>query len=132
MANQIVGSLLTLQERLQKPVAHFAYPDGRFNPAVVSCVADAGYRFAYTTCLHRDARHPALTIPRKLLWENSSLDPFNGFSNILMHCHAHWIFDLFHRCQQDHSDSRGGGSPSAPATPHKKQETAAPLTSSFI
>jgi hypothetical protein len=129
MANQIVGSLLTLQERLGKPVAHFAYPDGRFNPSVVSCVAEAGYRFGYTTCLHRDSRYPSLTIPRKLLWENSSLDPFDGFSSILMHCHAHWIFDLFHRCQQDHNDRPGNG-PSASL--QKKEEGVSHVTSSFI
>jgi peptidoglycan/xylan/chitin deacetylase (PgdA/CDA1 family) len=130
MANQIVGSLLTLQEKLGKPVSHFAYPDGRFNPSVVSCVAEAGYRFGYTTCLHRDVRYPSLTIPRKILWENSSLDPFEGFSNILMHCHAHWIFDLFHRCQQDHSDRQGSGQSSTPR--HKKPERVSPVTSSLI
>jgi peptidoglycan/xylan/chitin deacetylase (PgdA/CDA1 family) len=130
MANQIVGSLLTLQEKLGKPVSHFAYPDGRFNPSVVSCVAEAGYRFGYTTCLHRDMRYPALTIPRKIFWENSSLDPFDGFSSILMHCHAHWIFDLFHRCQQDHSDRHGSGHPSAAL--RNKQERVSPVTSSLI
>ena len=129
MANQIVGSLLTLQEKLGKPVSHFAYPDGRFNPSVVSCVAEAGYRFGYTTCLHRDLRYPSLTIPRKIFWENTSLDPFEGFSNILMHCHAHWIFDLFHRCNQDHSDRRQNGQ-SAPM--QKKEERASAVTSSFI
>jgi peptidoglycan/xylan/chitin deacetylase (PgdA/CDA1 family) len=130
MANQVVGSLLTLQEKLRKPVAHFAYPDGRFNPTVVSCVAEAGYRFGYTTCLHRDAKYPSLTIPRKLLWENSAMDPFEGFSNIFMHCHAHWIFDLFHRCHQDHDDPRGNGRTSA--TLGKKHERVSPATSSSL
>jgi hypothetical protein len=71
-----------------------------------------------------------LTIPRKILWENSSLDPFDGFSSILMHCHAHWIFDLFHRCQQDHSDREGGGQ--AATSLHKKRERVSPVTTSFI
>jgi hypothetical protein len=63
------------------------------------------------------------------MWENSSLDPFDGFSSILMHCHAHWIFDLFHRCQQDHSDRQANGQ----ATPlHKKEERVSQATSSFI
>jgi peptidoglycan/xylan/chitin deacetylase (PgdA/CDA1 family) len=122
--------LFTLQEKLGKPVAHFAYPDGRFNPTVVSCVAEAGYRFGYTTCLHRDARYPSLTIPRKVMWENSSLDPFDGFSNILMHCHAHRIFDLFHRCHQDHGDPRGKGHTSAPL--RKQHEDVSPVTSSSV
>lgn len=129
MVNQIVGSLFTLQEKLGKPVAHFAYPDGRFNPTVVSCVAEAGYRFGYTTCLHRDARYPSLTIPRKVLWENSSLNPFEGFSSILMHCHAHRIFDLTHRCRQDHGDLRGNLRASAPLL--KKQESAPVTTPLF-
>jgi peptidoglycan/xylan/chitin deacetylase (PgdA/CDA1 family) len=130
MTNQIVGSLLTLQEKLRKPVAHFAYPDGRFNPTVVSSVAEAGYRFGYTTCLHRDAKYPSLTIPRKVLWENSSLDPFDGFSNILMHCHAHRIFDLFNRCHQDHGDLGSNGRTSSSL--HKKHDSASPVTSSLI
>ncbi|HKE62046.1 MAG TPA: polysaccharide deacetylase family protein [Nitrospira sp.] len=130
MVNQVVGSLLTLQHKLRKPVSHFAYPDGRFNPTVVSCVAEAGYRFGYTTCLHRDTKYPSLTIPRKLLWENSSLDPFEGFSNILMHCHAHWIFDLFQRCHQDHADPPGNGHTSAPLD--KKHERVSPVTSSSL
>jgi peptidoglycan/xylan/chitin deacetylase (PgdA/CDA1 family) len=130
MANQIVGSLMTLQEKLGKPVAHFAYPDGRFNPTVVSCVGYAGYRFGYTTCLHRDVRYPSLTIPRKMLWENSSLDPFEGFSSILMHCHAHRIFDLFHRCDQDHNDPPVGGNTSAAL--RKKHDHISPVTTSLI
>jgi len=132
MANQIVGSLLMLQDRLGKPVEHFAYPDGRFNPSVVACVAESGYRFAYTTCLHRDARYPSLTIPRKLLWENSSLDPFDGFSQILMHCHAHWIFDLFHRCRQNHADPRKPASWSLSSRLPRRQEPVASFTSSLI
>jgi hypothetical protein len=47
-----------------------------------------------------------------------------------MHCHAHWIFDLFHRCQQDHSDRQGGGQSSTPL--HKKKERVSPVTSSLI
>ena len=30
-ANQAVGSMYTLRDRLQRPIRHFAYPDGRFN-----------------------------------------------------------------------------------------------------
>ncbi len=104
VAAQTKTSLLVLQERLRRPVAHFAYPDGRYNPTVVSAVAEAGYRFAYGTCLYRDARHPHLTIPRLMLWERSSLDAGGRFSPSVMSCHVHHVFDLWHTCAHDHRD----------------------------
>jgi peptidoglycan/xylan/chitin deacetylase (PgdA/CDA1 family) len=107
MANQLTGSARTLQHRLGKPVAHFAYPDGRFNPAVVSTVAHAGYRWAYTTCGHRDAQRPALTIPRTLLWENACLDHRGRFSSSLMGGLASGVFNWMAPCRQRHdSDYR--------------------------
>ena len=45
VAAQTKGSLAALRHRLRRPVEHFAYPDGRCNPSVVSAVAEAGYRF---------------------------------------------------------------------------------------
>lgn len=100
--NQAVGSLRTLQEKLGRPVEHFAYPDGRYNPAVVSAVAHAGYRFAYGTCLHRDPRYPQLTIPRKLMWERTSLNAAGAFSASVMSCHVHRVFDLWSACGHNH------------------------------
>src|SRR5437867_4054170 len=77
-----------------RPVWHFAYPDGRFNAAVVDEVAAAGYRFAYTTCRHRDPRRPLLTVPRRLLWENSCVDAAGRFSPAIMRCHVQGLFDV--------------------------------------
>ena len=107
VAAQTKGSLATLRHRLQRPVEHFAYPDGRCNPSVVSAVADAGYRFGFGTCLYRDGRYPYLTIPRKLLWERSCLDVTGRFSPSVMSCHARHVFDLWSACAHDHRDSVG-------------------------
>jgi peptidoglycan/xylan/chitin deacetylase (PgdA/CDA1 family) len=104
-ANQAVGSMYTLRDRLQRPIKHFAYPDGRFNPAVVSAVARAGYRYGYGTCLRRDHRHPNLTIPRTLLWERSCIDARGRFSSSLMRCHAYRLTDLWTPCTHNHGDS---------------------------
>jgi peptidoglycan/xylan/chitin deacetylase (PgdA/CDA1 family) len=104
VAVQTEGSLLSLRTHLQRPVEHFAYPDGRCNAAVVAAVARAGYRFGYGTCLHRDARYPQLTIPRTLLWERSSLDLAGRFSPSVMSCHARHVFDLWSSCSHDHRD----------------------------
>lgn len=103
VANQTVGSMLTLRAKLKRPVAHFAYPDGRFNAAVVSAVGEAGYRFGYGTCLRRDPQYPILTIPRILLWERSCADAAGQFSPAVMSCHAHRLYDLWSPCAHNHS-----------------------------
>ncbi len=117
VANQLKGSLVTLQDKLNRRVEHFAYPDGRFNPAVVAAVAEAGYRFGYGTCLHRDAHRPWLTIPRKLMWERTCVDGAGRFSATLMSCHAHRLFDLYADCGHDHRepDCRAAGAKKDPA-----------------
>jgi peptidoglycan/xylan/chitin deacetylase (PgdA/CDA1 family) len=104
VANQAVGSLKTLQDKLGRPIHHFAYPDGRHNPAVVAAVAQAGYRYGYGTCLYRDPQHPLLTIPRKLMWERTSLNAAGAFSPSVMSCHARRVFDLWAPCGHDHRD----------------------------
>src|SRR5262245_3508583 len=68
---ELVDSKDALERRLGVKVNHFAYPDGRFNPAVVQAVKNAGYRLAYGNCRSRDRDFPHLTIPRKVLWERS-------------------------------------------------------------
>ena len=115
MLDETVISRRLLEGKLGTPIHHFAYPDGQFNAAAVSLIADAGYRFAYTTCSHRDPNYPLLTIPRKLLWENSCLDMFGRLSSSIMSCQAHGVFDFVDKCRQDHwsplsaSVAPGGG-----------------------
>src|SRR5207253_2234544 len=70
---EVRRSRCDLERRLGTRVRHFAYPDGRFNAAALDAVHRAGYRYAYTTCSHRDARRPLLTIPRRILWEHSAI-----------------------------------------------------------
>lgn len=91
-----------LEQELGAPVWHFAYPDGRFDDVVVDSVAEAGYRFAYTSCRHRDRRRPHLTVPRRQLWENSCRDARGRFSPSLMRGMVHGVFDWFARCRPDH------------------------------
>lgn len=100
--DQTTGSMATLKERLRRPIKHFAYPDGRFNAAVVSAVAQAGYCYGYGTCLRRDPRHPNLTIPRTLLWERSCVDTGGRFSPSLMQCQAYRLYDLWAPCEHHH------------------------------
>ena len=106
MLEETAGARRTVEQRLGTPVSHFAYPDGAFNPEIVQAVALAGYRFAYTTCHHRDPRHPLLTIPRCLLWENSCLDTAGRFSDAVASCVTSGVFDLAAGCSRRHDVSR--------------------------
>lgn len=102
LQDEIAGSRQALQQRLGIDVRHFAYPDGRFTADTVTSVAASGYRFAYTTCRHRDPNHPLLTIPRRLLWENSSLNGFGRFSSTMMSCQVNRVFEFVNCSLQNH------------------------------
>ncbi|MBI2358863.1 MAG: polysaccharide deacetylase family protein [Deltaproteobacteria bacterium] len=91
-----------LEKRLGTKIEHFAYPSGRFNPRVVAAVAAADYNFAYTTCSHQDPMYPFLTIPRKMLWENSTLDSLDHFSSALLSCQVHRALDWASPCKLEH------------------------------
>jgi peptidoglycan/xylan/chitin deacetylase (PgdA/CDA1 family) len=103
---ELRGSRRALELRLGVPVRHFAYPDGRFDAGMVDEVAAAGYRTAFTTCHHRDERRPLLTVPRRLLWENSCRGPAGAFSPAVMGCLVEGVFGLSGRCRQDHGRPR--------------------------
>lgn len=98
-------SRTTLETWLGEPVRHFAYPCGKFDSASVRAVAQAGYRYAYTICGHRDAGFPLLTMPRKLLWEHSALNALGSFSPSIMSCHVHGSFDLVSGCKLTHASA---------------------------
>jgi peptidoglycan/xylan/chitin deacetylase (PgdA/CDA1 family) len=102
VAAEVTGSREEIQRRLGTQVRHFAYPSGVFNTASVKAVAKAGYRCGYTVCTHRDATHPQLTVPRTLLWENSSLDFRGAFSGPILTCQVRRAFDLVSGCRQRH------------------------------
>jgi peptidoglycan/xylan/chitin deacetylase (PgdA/CDA1 family) len=99
---ELVESKQALESHLGRSVRHFAYPDGRFNAAVVQAVKRAGYAFSYSICHSRDQDYPLLTIPRKVLWERSCVNAFGKFSPAIMNCQAHSVFDLSSQCEHDH------------------------------
>jgi peptidoglycan/xylan/chitin deacetylase (PgdA/CDA1 family) len=106
--DEVVGSREELEKRLGTGVQHFVYPDGAFNASSVNAVAAAGYRFGYTSCMHRDPKHPMLTVPRTVLWENSCLDSRGLFSGPVLNCQMHRAFDLVSGCRQSHTTSLEG------------------------
>lgn len=106
---EVAGSRAMIEGRLGTSVQHFAYPSGSFNTAAVDAVAAAGYRFGYTTCMHRDSGFPLLTVPRTLLWEKSSLDPHGIFSGPVLNCQVHRVFDRFCGCRQRHATVQESG-----------------------
>ena len=133
VAHETTDSRLTLERKLGTQITHFAYPDGRFNAVVVRLVAEAGYRYGYTTCLRRDSAHPWLTIPRKFLWEKSCVDALGRFSSSIMSCHAHWIFDMMATCEHNHrwpASDPGDTSTSSKPTGEGPGELTAPTSSS--
>lgn len=95
-------SRAVIKSKLGGDVHHFAYPSGCFNDAAVEAVAEAGYRFGYTTCSHRSPSDPWLTIPRTLLWEHSSLNSVGEFSGAVLNCQIHHAFEWITGCRQSH------------------------------
>jgi peptidoglycan/xylan/chitin deacetylase (PgdA/CDA1 family)/glycine/D-amino acid oxidase-like deaminating enzyme len=96
------GSRRAIEQRLGITAGCFAYPGGVFNRGVVESVHEAGYRYAFTICRHRDPKHPLLTIPRKMMWERSCLDPLEQFSPAIMSSHAATLFGRFSDCANNH------------------------------
>lgn len=102
LRDEVEGSRTELEQRLDVPIRHFAYPDGRFNASAIQAVADAGYRTAYTICAHRDRAHPLLTISRRMLWENACMNGFGRFSPAILSCQVNGIFDPAGTCRTQH------------------------------
>jgi len=103
VTDQTSGSRRRLEAELGRPVAHFAYPAGQFNPSAVKAVSAAGYRFAYTACRHILPAHARLTIPRKLLWERSCVAADGSFSPSVMNAQVSGLYDLVNPpCALDH------------------------------
>jgi peptidoglycan/xylan/chitin deacetylase (PgdA/CDA1 family) len=103
--DETTGSRNELERRLGRAVTCFAYPDGRFDAAAVRAVAAAGYEVAVTTCRHRDPEYPWLTLPRVLLWEQSSAGARGRFSGAILSCQLNGLFDVLSACRQPHSDA---------------------------
>ena len=105
VVDELVASREQLERKLGVPSRCFAYPDGQFNPAVVTAVAAAGYGLAFTTCRHSDACYPTLTVSRRVLWEHSMATTAARFSSSIASCHVNGFFDFVHGCPHDHRGS---------------------------
>jgi peptidoglycan/xylan/chitin deacetylase (PgdA/CDA1 family) len=99
---QLEGSKGVLEQRLRERIDHFAYPGGQFTPQIVEALHHAGYRYAYTACPHSDAKHPALTLERLLLWEGSSINASGEFSSPVFNCQIHDLWPPARRCERTH------------------------------
>jgi len=99
---ELEGSKQVLERELGETVRHFAYPGGQFTPSVVDWLHAAGYPFAYTACPHGDARRPALTQERLLLWEGSSVDADGKFSPDVLNCQVNDLWPPARRCERTH------------------------------
>jgi peptidoglycan/xylan/chitin deacetylase (PgdA/CDA1 family) len=104
VAAEVAASRSALRRRLTDDVRHFAYPDGAYDPHTLDAVEAAGYTFAYTACRHVDRARRRLTIPRRLLWENSARDGHARFAPAVMRCLTSGVFDLRTVCYRTHQD----------------------------
>lgn len=102
LADELGESKRILEQRLGTSIDHFAYPGGQFTPGVVDAIEECGYRYAYTACPHGDARHPALTIERLLLWEGSSIDTDGRFFPAILECQAQQMWPPARICRRAH------------------------------
>jgi glycosyltransferase involved in cell wall biosynthesis len=98
-------SRAAIERRLGLRVSHFLYPDGCFDAGALRAVAAAGYRFAYTGCRHRDAVRPLLTLPRRVLWEGSTLGASGRFSDAVLRAQISGVFDPLGRSPADHGEA---------------------------
>lgn len=78
LQREIFGSKRTIEDRLQMPVSHFAYPFGQpadFNEKAKKSVQDAGFKTAVTTVWGVNERHDdPFELRRFTPWDSSSAD----------------------------------------------------------
>ncbi|MBI2572024.1 MAG: polysaccharide deacetylase family protein [Candidatus Schekmanbacteria bacterium] len=101
---ELAESRQELAAELGHGVDCFAYPAGRFSAADVEAVAAAGYAHACTTCRHRHAAFPQLTVPRKHLWENCCKGADGQFSGAVMSAQINGIFEVLRACSDRHAE----------------------------
>jgi peptidoglycan/xylan/chitin deacetylase (PgdA/CDA1 family) len=100
--DELAGSKRVLEEKLQTEVRHFSFPNGHFTSGTLRAVRAAGYRYAYSTCFHRDSEEPSLTIPRRTFWERSLEGVGGSVSNAVASCLVRGVFDRESVCPHDH------------------------------
>jgi peptidoglycan/xylan/chitin deacetylase (PgdA/CDA1 family) len=105
---ELAGSKRALEGELGTPVRHFSFPNGHFTRATLRAVRAAGYQYAYSTCSHRDPEHPALTVPRRTLWERSLAGVGSRVSTAVASCLVRGVFDWRTVCPHDHATPSPG------------------------
>ncbi len=103
LSAELKASRAVLERELDATVKHFAYPNGDFDATVARAVDDAGYVYAYTTCQCQGTAPPALSIPRRLLWERSGAGAGGAFFEPAFACETAGLFDFASGCRRDHS-----------------------------
>jgi peptidoglycan/xylan/chitin deacetylase (PgdA/CDA1 family) len=88
---EVTDSKIEIERILGSECALFAYPNGGYSAAVRNTVAEAGYKFAFTT------EHGAWTedcdpllIPRINMWEGKLAGPSGEFSSLLFEYATFW------------------------------------------
>ncbi len=117
---ELAESKRTIEKHLGGAATHVAYPDGQFCPATLQAAREAGYRYGYTTCHHRSAEEPMLTIPRIIFWERSGAGLAGPFSGSIAACEVAGVFDRLRPSRCNHAARRRGaasGARAAEATP---------------
>ncbi|RJP20683.1 MAG: polysaccharide deacetylase family protein [Candidatus Abyssobacteria bacterium SURF_5] len=96
---EVVRSREIIEEKLRRPVLHFAYPNGEFDDATESLVKDSGYRSAFT-CLN--GVNGATTSPYRIR-RIHIFDPQdtgqNGFSEIQFSIRISNCYQYIKRCR---------------------------------
>lgn len=103
LAAELKASRSVLERTVGAPIRHFAYPNGDFDGTVARAVDEAGYAYAYTTCNCRGTAPPALSIPRRLLWERSGAGAAGDFHPPAFACETAGLFDFASGCRRDHT-----------------------------
>lgn len=89
---ELAGCRDMIAEHLRRPPRHFAYPNGYHTPAVRRAASEAGFEAAVTTEDRENVRgSDALAMPRKVLWENSTLGPVS-YSRAIATCNLDSVF----------------------------------------
>lgn len=101
VADELRASRAEIRRHTGVEAEHFAYPNGDFNAVVARAAADAGYRYAYTTCTCSGAFAPELAIPRRMVWERSGIGTGDRFSSAVFHCETRGVFDLVSGCGRE-------------------------------
>lgn len=99
---ELEGSRQALEQQLQVPVRHLAYPDGSFSDKTLPVVEAAGYLTACTASGKSKGAFTPLAIPRRMLWEGACQNALGQFSPAILSSQINGLFDGVERKTYDH------------------------------